>query len=64
MGRSPQKTNETVIGNAEKITKEELEREYPDGIPPEYDPEQVPNLSRHQVVFFDEMYMEQENFPI
>ena len=46
-----------------QITKEELQTEYPGGIPPEFDPDKLPNLSRHQVVFFDEMHVEQEGGP-
>ena len=47
----------------QKIKKVELETEYPDGIPTEYDPDLLLNLSHHQVVFFDEMHVEHEGGP-
>ena len=46
-----------------RLTKGELEVEYPEGIPKEFDPEQLPTISRHQVVFFDEVHMDQECGP-
>ena len=58
LGPKPAKTDKTIVNDEKKITKEELEKEYPDGIPPEYNPDLLPNLSRHQVVFFDEMHVE------
>ena len=42
------------------ITEEELKCEYPDGIPMEYDPKQLPRLTREQVIFYDETHLEQE----
>ena len=46
-----------------KITKEELEQEYPSGISLQFDPYKLPDLTVHQVVFFDEMHMDQEAEP-
>ena len=42
------------------LTEEELKYEYPDGIPMEYDPKQLPRLLRNQVIFYDETHLEQE----
>ena len=59
MGRSEKSANQATISNARGYKKEELQQEYPQGIPREYDPD----LSRHQVVFFDEMHVDQEGGP-
>ena len=41
----------TLPSDLKKDKKEELETEYPDGIPLECDPDLRTNLSRYQVVF-------------
>ena len=41
-----------------KINKKQLTNKYSNGIPPEHSPDLLPNLSRHQVVFFDEMHVD------
>ena len=46
-----------------KISPEELEQKYPNGIPKEYDPVLLPDLTRHQVVFSDETHFDQEGGP-
>ena len=43
-----------------EISIEELEEQYPEGIPPGFDPRLLPKLSRNHVVFFDESHIEQE----
>ena len=43
-----------------EITKEDLNKEYPDGIPCAFDTDHLPTLSRNQVVFYDETHIEQE----
>ena len=46
------------------ITKDELQQEYKDTLPDHFNPDLLPKLSRHQVVFFDEMHMNQEGGPV
>ena len=43
-----------------KIKKEDLLREYKGNIPFEFDPEKLPTISPHQVIFFDEIHIDQE----
>ena len=43
-----------------KIKKEDLLREYKSNIPFEFDPEKLPTISPHQVIFFDEIHIDQE----
>ena len=43
-----------------RLTKKELVWEYPNGIPNEFDPDDLPKIILNQVVFFDEMHMNQE----
>ena len=46
------------------ITKQQLQEEYNGKLPDHYNPDLLPKLSRHQVIFFDEMHMNQEGDPI
>ena len=46
------------------LNKKELLEEYPEDIPPEFDPDLLPHLDRHQVVFFNETHMDQEGGPV
>ena len=43
-----------------EISKDDLMREYPAGIPRAFDPDHLPTLTRNQVVFYDETHIEQE----
>ena len=43
-----------------EISSDESKTEYPDGIPKEFDPDQLPRLTRNQVIFYDETHLEQE----
>ena len=42
------------------VSRENLKEEFPNGISIEFDLDQLPNLDKHQVVFFDETHLEQE----
>ena len=42
------------------ISRENLKEEFPNGISIEFDLDQLPNLDKHQVVFFDDTHLEQE----
>ena len=46
------------------VDKEKLNQEYPAGIPREFDPDRLPSLNPHQVVFFDKTHIAQEGGPI
>ena len=46
------------------ITKQQLQEEYNGKLPDHYNPDLLPKLSRHQVIFFEEMHMNQEGGPI
>ena len=47
-----------------EITIEQLNEEYNNNIPNEYDPRLLPTLTRNQIVFFDESHLEQEAGPV
>lgn len=42
------------------ITREQLEKEHFEEMTPQFDPDQLPSLSRHQDIFYDEMHLDQE----
>ena len=44
----------------DELTKGQFQNEYPADISPESDPDLLPDMDRHQVVFYDEIHMEQE----
>ena len=43
-----------------ETTKDEFLRQHTEGIPPEFDTDVLPNLTKNQVVFLNETHYEQE----
>ena len=57
MARSKEELDKIISGDA---WSEELNQQHPNGIPPAFNQRLLPKYTRHQVVFFDETHIEQE----
>ena len=53
VGKKQGKTKRHKYWSCLGITKDELLRQHPEGIPPEFDTDVLPNLTKNQVVFLN-----------
>ena len=56
-------TKQFLIMNGQ-ITKNELTAEYPEGIPIHFDPSKLPTIECAQIVWYNEVHMEQHGGPL